>query len=367
MSMESADEAAARVALQTAVPPLREPIDRVAEVGLRVRRHRMRTATTAALAVVVVLAGAGALELVRAHDGGATAAAADDCPPADMAVPAESRSDDPGPIVPSGAVRIRLCVRPADKALPAPDVDYSPRTLTQNVDELVALANSLPGPESSHGCLTMKDRSEQSFVFGYADGPPVVVWVDRICGILHTVRRTRYSGQPAPLDVFYRLYRAQLRATTPGDTIQTPTCPATHDVRVDTSPQSPHDGIGRNRGFQEALLPDPLVAIAACRYALTDSSWTLIWHDQRRTGLESARLVLNESYADREYPECLGNDPQAMRPTLVDSLWVADATGAVSEVRVWRQPCAVVHTAHSSLRPTGALVAYLNDLLGTPP
>lgn len=369
MNTEPADESALRTALQDAVPPLREPADRVAEVGARVRRYRARATAAAALAVAVVLAGAGALELARPHHGsGPATGAGDDCPPADVAAPRYTRTDTPGALVPSGAIRATLCVRPS-RDFPSPfGIDYSPRTLTQNVDEMVSLANSLPGPPSTAPCFLIGYFTEMSFVFGYANGPPLVVWVDRNCGALFTAEHTRYfRGHSEALNAFYQLYRTQLRATTPVATIPTPTCPTTHDPRVDTSATFPKDGIGRNRGFGEALLPDPLAAMVACRYELAGDTWVLARQEQRRTGLESARLILNEQFADRDYPACLGTDTSARRPTLVDSLWIADTTGALSEVRVWRQPCAIVHTGGSALAPVAALLTYLDGMLGTPP
>jgi hypothetical protein len=203
-----------------------------------------------------------------------------------------------------------------------------------------------------------------SFVFGYADRPPLVVGVDRTCGRLVTAEHTRSSGSWEALSTFYRLYRAQLRATTPVATIPTPVCPATHDPRVDTSATFPKDGIGHNRSLHEALLPDPLVAMVACRYEVAEDRWVLTRQEQRRTELEPLRLVLNEQFSYREYPDCLRTEPSAMRPTLVDSLWIADTTGAVTEVRVWRRPCAIVHTGNSTLPPVAALLTYLDGMLG---
>jgi hypothetical protein len=89
--------------------------------------------------------------------------------------------------------------------------------------------------------------------------------------------------------------------------------------------------------------------------------------EQRRTELDAARVILNNVHAKRENAACLDTDKNAMRPTLVDSLWVADTTGAVSEVRVWRRPCATFHTGDSVLRPIAALLTYLDGTLGTPP
>jgi hypothetical protein len=334
------------------------------------RGVRVRTAAAAAVvAVAVVLAGAGALELARPKHNPEPAATgpADDCPPADVAAPRYTVTDTPGAIVPGGAIRATLCERPSSESRPPIEIDYSPRILTRNVHELVSLANSLPGPSAEpRSCSAVGYSTEMSLVFGYADRPPVVVGVDRNCSALVTAERTRYFGYWEALNTFYQLYRAQLRATTPADTIPTPTCPATHDPSVDTSATFPTDGIGRNRGFAEALLPEPLAAMVACRYELATDRWVLTRQEQRRTELEPTRLILNGQFAYREYPECLGTETSAMRPTLVDSLWIADTTGAVSEVRVWRRPCAVVHTGGSTLPLVAALLTYLDNMLGTP-
>jgi hypothetical protein len=236
------------------------------------------------------------------------------------------------------------------------------------VGELVSLANSRPRLSTPGiSCPDMGYAIEESLVFGYTGGPPVVVRVDRNCDVLATADHTRYLGSQAVLDAFYDLYRAQLRATTPVATIPTPACPATYDPGAGTATAFPKDGIGRNRALGQALLPDPLAATVACRYEPAGTTWVLTRQEQRRTDLEPARIILNQQYAHRENPGCLDTLPGAMRPTLVDSLWIADTTGAVTEVRVWRQPCAVVHTASSSLAPVPALLTYLNGMLGTPP
>jgi len=208
MDIQSTDESAVRMALQAAIPPLREPADRVTEVGTRVRRHRARTAAAAALAVALVLAGASAWQLARAHDAPTQAAAGADCPSTEAAVVA-GRTDNPGPIVPSGAIRASLCVRPSGFAPVPDDTDYSPRTLTQNVDQLVSFANSLPGPSTTNGgCFMVGHEVEMSFAFSYADGPPMVVWLDLNCSALRTAGHTRYFGYLSALDTFLRLYRS---------------------------------------------------------------------------------------------------------------------------------------------------------------
>jgi hypothetical protein len=365
LNTESADESALRTALQGARPPLQEPADRLAEVGDRVRRFRVRTTAAAALAVVVVLTGGGALAAAELQHRRAPAIPAGaDCPSVEVPTPPDPWTDAPGPLVPNGAIRATLCERPrsGSQAGSSFKVDYSPRMLTQRVDQLVSWISSLPGPALPM-CFLIEYSSVVSLVFAYADGPPVVVWVDFSCSTLFTAKRVRYTPYMEELDAFYQLYRAQLRATTPVATIPTPTCPTTYDPLVDTAATLP-DGIRRNRG-SDAWLPDPLAALAACRYELAGQTWVLSRQEQRRTELESARLILNEQYAHREGDSGCRNDRSSMRPTLVDSVWVADTTGAVSEMRVWRRPCAEVDTADSSLEPVAEVLTYLDGMLGT--
>lgn len=382
-----------RETLLAAVPPLPEPPDRLAQIGLRVRRARRRAVAASALAVALILGGAFGLADASRRGPLPAAPAINDCPvwPADVLRP--HPVDTPGPLVPPGAVRVTQCSVPRG----GPLAGGSARALTRQVDQLAATFNALPDaalgssgyPEAQpgtafadRGCTAVAYSHDQSFVFRYPDRPPVVVWFDQNCGTMTTTGHARVLLAESPLDWFSSLYRAQLRATTRPADIRTPACPASiavADLDQSTGRSPARDDIAPNRARKDPFLPDPLVAAAACRYAISGQQTSLAGQARRRTDLDPLRGALNDVTAMLPNP---GSDPVELlrnlgrvqpttdcgdtgRPELLDVLLVADATGAVAEARVWRRPClAFFHASSPGHVPTEAVLSTLDRLLG---
>jgi hypothetical protein len=402
MKPELADEAIIHETLLAAVPPLPEPPDRLAQVGLRVRRARRRVVVASALAVALILGAVGgafglAGEPRRDPRPAATASATGNCP---EERPVPPSADPSGPLVPPGAFRATLC----ESKDFGPSVEVSARTLTQHVDQLVSVFNELPDPAAAEAATRARFPDAPPgtafgvgcnaayfpplwIVFQYPDQPPLLASFNRNCLTVETDEHTRVIMGKSPLDTFDSLYRAQLRATTRPADVRTPVCPATtsaaHLQLLDTKSE-PRDDIGSNRGSGDPFLPDPLVAAAACRYKVSGDKASLATQVQRRTDLDPLRGTINDATAMltvqpsdlvermehggfvQPMTDC-GYGELAVRPELVDILMVADATGAVSEVRVWRRPClALMHGTYGGIVPTEKILSTLDQLLGPP-
>jgi len=195
MSELTPPERALRDRLQSAVPPLPTPPDRLASVRARVRRARAARAATAVLAVVSMIAAA---RLSTTQDPPAGPGAGP-C----AAVPASwsPHADLPGDLVPTGAVSVTRCG--------PPDVH---RTLTAGVDAVVRAANARPAAPADRSCPPAGHAADVALVFGYPDGRTVVVLVDRGCDTVSTSERTRAGADL--LDVFDVRWR--LHVVTPG-------------------------------------------------------------------------------------------------------------------------------------------------------
>ncbi|MEU4223380.1 hypothetical protein AB0F17_03710 [Nonomuraea sp. NPDC026600] len=137
----------------------------------------------------------------------------------------------------------------------------------------------------------------------------------------------------------------------------------------------PADGIARNRGNSAPFLPSPLAALTACRYRAAGSHLVLRHGLTRRDGLEPLRALLNtattvEVVTDARGTETFANgtdcgDPgRVVQVTELDTVWVADVTGAVTEVRIRRAPCQAVHRAgRGGLVPKPELLQRLDAWL----
>jgi hypothetical protein len=324
-------------------------------------------ATTAAVMIVGVLA-VGTPMLLRG-----TGAA----PVADRAVPrldanncpttwvdTSHHVDRPGPLVPVGAVAITLCELPVDPAKnAAPTPAPAPRTVTLRVEELVAALNELPNQEQATQRLGHPVGircpaiflPQLSLVAIYANGDPVTVTLDRSCGTATAEGRTRFlSGgsslqHPYLVDGFVALYREQLAAATDPATITVPACAAMlseQDLSMSHTDNQPRDAIARNRGGVDAFAPSALIEIRACRYHATAGILQLVKQHHQRDDLVSVRDLLND--ATLVGTEAATNLSECALESAIDSLdvvWLADATGAISEIRVPRARCAEVRRA----------------------
>jgi hypothetical protein len=186
--------------LDAAVPALPEPPDRVAAVRGRVRRSRRNDAVAVGAAAVLVLLGSAGLA-ARAQSGppAGRPVVAGDCPPL---LPAASsrRPDQPGDLVPPGAIAVTRC----ETAPPAPTPPtegparpgIAPRTLTTGVEDIVRAANALPPVPLGQQCTLVGQPTEISLVFRYPDGHALTVVADRNCGTLTTGEHTRAGLGP---------------------------------------------------------------------------------------------------------------------------------------------------------------------------
>ncbi|MEU7874857.1 hypothetical protein [Dactylosporangium sp. NPDC049140] len=216
MSDLTPPERALRDRLQSAVPELPTPPDRLAAVRTRVRRTRyLTTAAAAATLAVILLAAAAARSKTTTPD----VPAGPDAGPC-AAVPTPVRRsphpDLPGDLVPVGAVSVTRC-ETRGSADPTPTRGGArtlaePRTLTAGVDQVVREANALPPAPADARCRLIGYPTDVTLVFGYPDGHTVVVLVDRNCETLSTNERTRAGLRP--LDVFEARWR--LHVVMPG-------------------------------------------------------------------------------------------------------------------------------------------------------
>lgn len=402
--MNETPPAQLREVLLESVPPLGDPPDRLGEVGLRVRRSRTRAVVATVASVVMVGAVAvGVPMLLRettalplATPSAVTFDAAN-CPTTWPEPGPGLPPDKPGPLVPAdGALSVTLCELPTDlsggaTASPGtvPRAQDAPRTLTLRAGELVTALNRLRtreqlaeqlGQPHELGCTLIGFGENLSLVVTYADRDPMAVLLDRNCGTATADGRTRYmsgteQSHPALLDGFLELYREQLAATTNPATVKAPACAASlsqQDVNGFTSASEPRDGIARNRGGADAYLPNALVEVTTCRYAVTGGKLQLTKQHSQRNDLEPVRDLLNNATTVRNSTD--GNGTQTVTNlsecrietpiSKLDIVWIADTTGAVSEVRISRAPCPEVRrSGMGGLVPQPELIGQLDHWL----
>jgi hypothetical protein len=340
--------------LAEAVPPLREPEDRIGEVRRRVRRARWRAATTTTVAAIAVLAGLAVAvpRLVAGDDAPPPASNPADCPTWSR----PSGEDTPGPLVRNGAVDATLC-RP----------DSPPMLLTTGMDRLVAALNELvhTNPEEV-ACTLLPIDNGPSLVLRYPDGSSTAVFVDYNCGGVMADGRTRYGD---PLSTFRELHRAQLAAETDPATIPTPQCPETlPPIDMDSGPRDTIDRYGVPY-TDDPPLPSPLVAAVSCRYVPDrDGGGRLVTSSEDRGDLTALWHAVNATFdeATLEHSSC-ASAIDTMGAALPDLLVVADATGQSAEVWVFSTaagaPCLAAFFGPPAMRPKPELVAYLDRML----
>ncbi len=376
--------------LTSAVPDLPGPDDRVAAIGARVRRARLRTAgTVAGAALVAVALVLGVAQLTPPDSRPVPLASVPDIPVGTdgcpTSWPALPDSDEPGPLVPGGAVSVTLCELPVPAA--GTHEANPPRTLRSHTDQVVNAFNALPTraqeqarhPGAGRACGAVLYQTQPSYVFRYPGRPPVIVLVDQDCGTAYADGRTRVLDPADPGGRFLALYRAQLIADTDPATIASPTCPSgLLPAQVDprTISAEPPDSIRRNQVGDE-FLQSPLVAVVACRYVRHADGLVLTTSSGHRGGLEPVRDLLNAATTVQATTDANGTtsatnltecgDPNHGDTTVtqLDEVHVVDATGATAVVRVWRAPCtAVFRFGQGGLVPTPALLTQLDAWLG---
>ncbi|MEG3635797.1 hypothetical protein [Micromonospora palythoicola] len=377
------DDEDIRGLLAGAVPPLAAPPDRVAEVGIRVRRHRRRMAGGAAAVALTVGLGVGLPNLVAGPDGERVAPVTTPSPQGDAACPtslddrpelASVRYGDDEPLVPTGAVEVTSCQVPVGSG-PDPAYRLGPRTLTTGVDEIVRLLNSQP-PTQQDGqgrplpdgqelrCTLKASTDETVLVLRYPDRDPVTVWTDYNCRV--TVTATHGRGTDIQVAItFLDRYRAQLAATTDPASVTSPACPATFPVERmrKNSGHHPPNWIRFNNTDPYRSLPDPLVEFTACRYVTRGETGELVGQQRRRADADEVRDPLNGAFGRSSKSSDCGDKPDYQEPTVFDTLTVADVTGETAEFWIRHEPCRSVN--NQVLTPE--LLDVMTDLLGQPP
>ncbi|MFI9572910.1 hypothetical protein ACIG5D_15830 [Microbispora rosea] len=329
---------------------------------------------------------------------------ADGCPTAVMDV--RGTADRPGLLVPGeGAVLVTLCelITPLGNGpgpLPSPRPGRD-RSLSTHVAEMIAILNALPARDEAEAearakmaaegrtppddlhlgevCVDIGYGEQLSFAVRYRDRPPVLLVLDRNCGLVHSAGRTRFlRGQP--VDRFLSFYRDQIARDS--DAVPAPTCPgkvAVAEIDNRPEPEFPEDGMARNRGRTDRFLPSPLAVVTACRYRADGDDLRLRAHRVVRDGLEPVRALLNSAATIQSVTDSRGttdfvNHVDCGRPSRtraatpvsrLDVVWAADTTGAVAETRIWRTPCQAVFTGTAAgLKAEPALLDRLDSWLG---
>jgi hypothetical protein len=304
-------------------------------------------------------------------------------------------ADHPGPLVPvDGAISVTLCEL---QAIPDTRMKAAPaRKLTWQVADMVAVLNALPDratmekrirdreaeagrkpPSDMHlgeTCSLVGYVTNQSLVVHYPDRTPVAVLLDQSCGTAHADGRTRFTD-PWPVAAFQRLYRQQLAGTTSPSSIKTPACPSTlnpMEIAARNLDAEPRDDIRSNRAATDPFLPSPLVAVTVCSYAIDGSQLHRATQVSLRANVEPLRGLINtattvQTVTDERGTTSVTNMADcAAAPTRLTSVWVADATGAVAELRILLEPCqAVTIAAKGWFAPEPQLLTSVAQILTT--
>ncbi|WP_432972393.1 hypothetical protein [Dactylosporangium sp. CA-233914] len=360
--------------LDTLVPDLAAPPDRLAAVGRRVRRRQLRTDVLAAACVVLVLLG-GAVAVANAHpDTSETAGpqrpVAGDCPATPPQFPygnGELPSTAPGDLAPPGAVRAVLC-----RYNPVPELHLRrpgpPRrlVLTRDVAGLVTVLNGLPAKSGGDPCFIAGDGGGY-LTLEYGDGAKATVELATACGFVRRGAITRYQDGDA-VEAFDTRFTAQeLAVARPADVhpagcVQRLTSgPA--DGRY--SPDPAFDVWIHTYGQDYRYLPVPLAVVTACRYVRgPDGNW-----DRTRQVLDRGVARDTATAVEAAAKTAAGEVPYlgcSSEPRTVDVLMLRDVVGETREVRVTRDTCAVVTFDFDGAPPSAALDSILDGLLGRP-
>ncbi|WP_320069696.1 hypothetical protein [Micromonospora sp. RTGN7] len=379
-----------RFLLTEAVPPLAPPPDRVGAVARRVRRRRRRLSAGTALAVALTVGvGVGGVQILAGGDHPPAPRAATQATIREARCPVDlrefpnlesARYGDSEPLVPGGALEITACEVPN----PAGRQDHgrtAPRVLTTGVGDIVRALNSLPPHQTMGGagspaaverslrCTAVAYDRELAYVLRYHDRQPVTVYTSANCRVAVSGAQGR-GLDPALFATFLDRYRAQIVAQTPPATIPTPACASripTSRLRLTPGRSGLDDQVSANNPSKDPQLPSKLVAVVACRYEVGEASARLIGQDSDRDDADALRPFLNTAFDQGKVTSC-GSYPGYPPPAVLDSLIVADATGATAEFWLRRTPCqALVGGRSSGVTPTDALVAALDRRLGPPP
>ncbi|MER7888999.1 hypothetical protein ABTX15_04150 [Micromonospora sp. NPDC094482] len=380
-----------KLLLTGAVPPLPAPPDRLGAVARRVRRRRRRQTGSLLLAVVLTIGlGAGGTALMTGGDRAPARHTVADPTVTELRCPADlsefpdlqsARYGGSEPLVPEGAVEITACEVPHPAGMGGTPPS-APRVLTTGVGDLVRMLNSLPPQQTRPGgrspaagqpddgeglrCTMQARYSDIAYVLRYRDRAPVTVYTSNNCQVVVSGAQGR-GLDPELFAGFLDRYRAQVLARTAPASIVTPACPSTLPVsrlRLTPNRSGLDDRISVDNPSQRPQLPTRLVAVTACRYEIGQTTARLTRQESDRDGAEAIRPVLNTASAKGKVTNC-GSYPGYPPPTAMDSLLVADATGATAEFWLRRAPCtALVRGKSSPVTVTDALLDVVDELLG---
>jgi hypothetical protein len=200
--------------LADAVPELPE-VDRVAEVGRRVRRRRRARGAVATGLVVALtagaLAGAQLFGSVREENPVATPPLALtpvlDCPSGVKERPFPAMEAE-GPVADESAVNALLCVHGAGTHISyRAEIKHDVATVVRAMNALVPKKMW----EMRNWMCRGPARAEYQIVLGYPDGSRQVVRIDLNCGILSRDEVLRYGDVTRPLEEFAAIVRADGR------------------------------------------------------------------------------------------------------------------------------------------------------------
>jgi hypothetical protein len=384
--------------LSDAVPQPLAPPDRLAQIARRVRRrHRIAVAGAGAAVAMVAAAGVSIAALIGQGDGGSPAEPApavvvgpDGCPPVTATAPTnQPDADRAGRLVPDNPTEVVMCEKPAGNMPTWEPEPIAQRRLTDGAADFAALLNRARTAQAQRaadrqsaarqginpdrvgpGCSAAGNVTVISFVLHYSGGKVVAVLLDQNCASLYANGRTRfYGGLFRPVDEFLRRYRDVLATVDPA-TIATPVCAETiapQRLNRRQLPSGPGDDVARNRrSLANGLLPNAVVAVAACRYTVTANGAQLATGRSSRTPGGLREIINRQVTTQSAAPDACGQ-PDGPPPTRLDVVTVVDATGASLEVWVYRAPCAaVVATGVNGATPDPEILSFVDGLLGPP-
>ncbi|MCE6998775.1 hypothetical protein LZG04_28845 [Saccharothrix sp. S26] len=200
--------------LADAVPELPE-VDRVAEVGRRVRkRRRMRGAVATGLVVALTagaLVGTQWFGDVREESPIATPPPIAMMPTLDCPAELVERPYPPmeseGPLADESAVNALLCVYGGSTILPSFEIDHDVASVVRAMSHLVPKEMW----EMRNTACPAPARRQYQMVLGYPDGRREVLRFDMNCGILSRDEVLRYGDITRPLEAFAAIVRAEGR------------------------------------------------------------------------------------------------------------------------------------------------------------
>lgn len=375
--------------LGSVVPDLPAPPDRLAAVGGRVRRRRVRQIMLAAACVTLVLLGTAALVVAerpatlgrpagpQQSDGphpsdGPQRPDAGSCPaqlPSFPDVNGELPRSAAGDLAPAGAVRAVLCrydpVPEYGMVRPGPARQL---VLTRDVAGLVAALNRLPAKGTFDPCFSGGNGGYLTLV--YDGGTTATIELSNGCGYVRRGGITRYNGWEAVIAFDERYSRQELARSVP-DAVPPADCaprltPGGPPGRFGPDPVTDvwlHDA----PALVPRYLPAPLAVITACRYRRDrDGGLTRTQQVNDRDGTGQTADAVEAAHrtwaGEIPFSGCAAD--AAIRT--VDVLVLRDVVGETLEVRVVRDTCPAVTFGFDGAPPNAAVSAVLDRLLGPP-